>query len=90
MSRARSNTMDHTTRREDLHLLKDNALGHARATEGVGLHVGHGVRLVVFLTRPSLIATMGDELTSSAKTSRLSVRRRWMSAKASITTDSKN
>lgn len=31
------------------HLLQDDALGHGRATEGVGLHRGNGVGLVVVL-----------------------------------------
>ena len=55
-------------------LLHNNTLGHAGASQGVGLHVTHGVRLVILLTRPSLVSAVTSELATSSETRGLSVR----------------
>lgn len=55
-----------------LHLLDDDTLGHAGTTERVGLHVADGVSLVVLFARPSLVLAMVVQLTTCAKTRRLS------------------
>ena len=55
----------------DVHSLNYNALGHTRSSKRVSLHGSHGVTLVIFLTRPSLITSVGRELATTLESCRL-------------------
>ena len=62
-----------STQFHHLHLLKDDTLGHAGATEGVSLHGRHGVCLVVVLGMPLGVSVLNSKLATGSDTTWLSL-----------------